>query len=136
MKLFLLVNRNKGVDDECYMKLQETLKNKEQYNCLKYESIIIIEKEDRKDKTSSPLDIKIPESFRIPIIGVGYYDYNKTAPSSSWCDNSVQVPISLTEKLKDGLLTGIIFDSLDTILDGENMDKLFKVSCKSDVCTR
>ena len=135
MKLFLLVNRNKGVDDECYSKLQETLKNKEQYNCLKYESIIIIEKEDRKDKTSSPVDIKIPESFSIPIVAVGFYDYKKNAPNSTWCDNSLQVSTNLQDKLEDGLLTSIIFDSLDGILVGDNRDKLFEVSCDSS-CTR
>ena len=91
-----------------------------------------------KDQTSNPVDMKIPDSFSIPIVAVGYYDYIKTASTNTWCENSVDNSTNLKERFNvaNGLLTSIIFDSLDRMLAGKNTDKLFEVSCDSTECTR
>ena len=89
-----------------------------------------------KDKTSSPVDMKIPDNFSIPIVAVGHYDYLKEASNSSWCQNSVQESHNLKDRLKDGLLTSIIFETLDGILVGDNRQTLLEVSCDSNECTR
>ena len=137
IKNIVLVDRNHGT--ACYDKLKETLENEEeQHDCLQYEGIIVIENSDMRDQTSRPLNITIPDSFSIPIVAVGYYDYIKAASTNWWCENSVSASTNLKQRfvIDDGFLTSIIFDTLDGMLEGENRDKLFGVSCDRNECTR